>query len=63
MSFLGLRKWPTPVARPMWPFFAAASLTFYLVAKAQDMGVKSDAYRNDPRNPYALQVSKESAHH
>lgn len=59
MSFLGLRKWPTPVSklvvlqifrlvpnvylqvfRPMWAFFAASGLTFYLVSKAQDAGVK-----------------------
>ncbi|KAF8577248.1 hypothetical protein K439DRAFT_1365165 [Ramaria rubella] len=63
MSFLGLRKWPTPIARPMWPFFTAAGLTFYLVSKAQNSGVKSEAYANDPRNPYALQISKSKEHH
>ncbi|CDO70328.1 hypothetical protein BN946_scf184843.g17 [Trametes cinnabarina] len=82
MSFLGLRKWPTParlsplllgfrlltylrtnqVLKPMWPFIVASGLTFYLVSKAQDMGVKSEAYRNDPRNPYAAQIAKQ-AHH
>ncbi|KAI0717611.1 ATP synthase j chain-domain-containing protein [Fomitopsis betulina] len=73
MSFLGLRKWPTParppilqlpllVLRPMWPFLAASTITFYLVSKAQDLGVKSEEYRNDPRNPYAAQIAKE-AHH
>ncbi|KAF8498355.1 ATPase, F0 complex, subunit J [Gautieria morchelliformis] len=63
MSFLGLRKWPTPIARPMWPFFVASGLTFFLVAKAQSAGVMSEAFANDPRNPYALQISKEKAHH
>ncbi|KAH9920351.1 ATP synthase j chain-domain-containing protein, partial [Fomitopsis serialis] len=62
MSFLGLRKWPTPVAKPMWPFVAASAVTFFLVSKAQDMGVKSETWRNDPRNPYAAQIAKE-AHH
>ncbi|EPS93034.1 hypothetical protein FOMPIDRAFT_1033850 [Fomitopsis schrenkii] len=62
MSFLGLRKWPTPVLRPMWPFIAAGSITFYLVSKAQDLGVRSETWRNDPRNPYAAQIAKE-AHH
>ncbi|KAI9065074.1 hypothetical protein FKP32DRAFT_1590969 [Trametes sanguinea] len=62
MSFLGFRKWPTPVAKPMWPFVAASALTFYLVAKAQDMAVKSETYRNDPRNPYAAQIAKQSHH-
>jgi len=59
MAFLGLRKWPTPVAKPMWPFFAASVLTYYLVSKVQDMGVKSDEYANDPRNPYAAQIAKQ----
>jgi hypothetical protein len=27
-------------AKPMWPFMTAGVLTFYLVGKAQDMGVK-----------------------
>ncbi|KAH9900788.1 ATPase, F0 complex, subunit J [Cubamyces lactineus] len=67
MSFLGLRKWPTParlisVAKPMWPFLTASLLTIYLVGKAQDMGVKSEGFRNDPRNPYAAQIAKQSHH-
>ncbi|KAI8982944.1 ATPase, F0 complex, subunit J [Trametes punicea] len=62
MSFLGFRKWPTPVAKPMWPFITASALTVYLVAKAQDMGVKSETYRNDPRNPYAAQLAKQAQH-
>ncbi|KAI0784338.1 ATP synthase j chain-domain-containing protein [Abortiporus biennis] len=63
MAFLGLRKWPTPVAKPIWPFIAASGLTFFLVGKMQDAGVKSEEFRNDPRNPYAAQIAKESAPH
>ncbi|KAF9652728.1 hypothetical protein BDM02DRAFT_3088764 [Thelephora ganbajun] len=62
MSFLGFRKWPTPVAKPLWPFVAASTVTFYLVSKMQDLGVRSEEYAQDPRNPYAAQISKE-AHH
>ncbi|PCH37665.1 hypothetical protein WOLCODRAFT_22749 [Wolfiporia cocos MD-104 SS10] len=62
MSFLGLRKWPTPFAKPMWPFIAAGSLTLYLVGKMQDMGVRSEEHAKDPRNPYAAQIAKESHH-
>ncbi|KAH7920368.1 hypothetical protein BV22DRAFT_808432 [Leucogyrophana mollusca] len=62
MSFFGLRKWPTPVLRPMAPFLAASTITFYLVSKMQDMGVRSETYAKDPRNPYAAQIAKE-AHH
>lgn len=28
------------VAKPLWPFMVAGTLTMYLVAKAQDSGVK-----------------------
>ncbi|KAH8099614.1 ATP synthase j chain-domain-containing protein [Cristinia sonorae] len=63
MAFLGLRKWPTPVAKPLWPFVAASTITFYLVSKMQDAGVKSDEWKNDPRNPYAAQIAKEGAAH
>ncbi|EGN95802.1 ATP18, subunit J of the mitochondrial F1F0 ATP synthase [Serpula lacrymans var. lacrymans S7.3] len=53
---------PVTVLRPMWPFFAASSITFYLVSKMQDMGVRSEEYAKDPRNPYVAQIAKE-AHH
>ncbi|GJJ12044.1 hypothetical protein Clacol_006285 [Clathrus columnatus] len=49
--------------KPLWPFFAAFSLTFFLVSKAQDAAVKSEAFAHDPRNPYALKASKEQGHH
>ncbi|KIM77481.1 hypothetical protein PILCRDRAFT_825258 [Piloderma croceum F 1598] len=61
MSFLGLRKWPTPVMKPMWPFMAAAGITFYLISVGQAKGIRSPEYRNDPKNPYAAQLAKESA--
>jgi len=63
MAFLGLRKWPTPVLRPMLPFIAASGLTFYLVSSLQDMGVKSETYAKDPKNPYAAQIANESKSH
>ncbi|EKM77662.1 ATP18 subunit J of the mitochondrial F1F0 ATP synthase [Agaricus bisporus var. burnettii JB137-S8] len=62
MAFLGLRKWPVPVFKPMWPFMIAGSLTLYLIAKAQASNIRSAEYRNDPRNPYAAQLAKESIH-
>ncbi|EKM61890.1 uncharacterized protein PHACADRAFT_82126, partial [Phanerochaete carnosa HHB-10118-sp] len=49
------------VLKPMWPFLAASSITFFLVSKAQDMGVRSEQYKNDPRNPYREQIAKEEA--
>ena len=79
------------VFRPLWPFFAASGITYYLVSTAQDTAVRcasfcltsksanshplfpppcfpftllAEAFRNDPRNPYAAQIAKEAhAHH
>ncbi|TFK62495.1 hypothetical protein BDN72DRAFT_827413 [Pluteus cervinus] len=62
MAFLGLRKWGTPIVKPLWPFLAASTVTLYLVAKAQDSGVRSAEYRNDARNPYTAQIAKETIH-
>jgi F-type H+-transporting ATPase subunit j len=62
MAFLGLRKWPTPVMKPLWPFFAASGVTFYLVSKLQNSAIRSEEFAKDPRNPYAAQIAKESHH-
>ncbi|PPQ64813.1 LOW QUALITY PROTEIN: hypothetical protein CVT26_002645 [Gymnopilus dilepis] len=84
MSFLGLRKWPTParlfpprlcyapsshivpslpcIVKPLWPFMAAGTITAYLILKAQESGIRSEQWRNDPRNPYAAELAKESLH-
>jgi len=47
----------------MLPFIAASGLTFYLVSSLQDMGVKSETYAKDPKNPYAAQIANESKSH
>ncbi|KIM40401.1 hypothetical protein M413DRAFT_446582 [Hebeloma cylindrosporum] len=62
MAFLGLRKWPTPIVKPLWPFMVAGSFTVYLFAKAQESGIRSAQWRNDARNPYAAELAKESLH-
>ncbi|KAF8065349.1 ATPase, F0 complex, subunit J [Lyophyllum atratum] len=62
MAFLGLRKWPTPVVKPLWPFMAAGCITLYLVNNIQEKSVRSEAWIKDPRNPYAAQIAKESLH-
>ncbi|KAH7886318.1 ATPase, F0 complex, subunit J [Phlebopus sp. FC_14] len=62
MPFFGLRKWPTPVLKPMAPFLAASAITFYLVSTMQDLGVRSEQYAKDPKNPHAARIAKE-AHH
>jgi F-type H+-transporting ATPase subunit j len=30
------------VFRPLWPFFAASGITYFLVSKAQDIGVRCE---------------------
>ncbi|KAK4227365.1 ATP synthase j chain-domain-containing protein [Podospora fimiseda] len=54
MSWLGvtpLKKFPTPVLRPMAPFLAAAAVIAYGVNSAQNAMMNSDEFKNDPRNP------------
>ncbi|KAG8893188.1 hypothetical protein FRB99_002152, partial [Tulasnella sp. 403] len=51
------------IVKPLWPFAVASVVTVYLVGKAQDAGVRSEKYRNDPKNPYASRIAAEQAHH
>ncbi|CAJ2504200.1 Uu.00g115940.m01.CDS01 [Anthostomella pinea] len=56
MSWLGaapLKKFPAPVLKPMAPFFAAGLVILYGVNAAQTSMMKSDEWKNDPRNPNA----------
>ncbi|KAI0138253.1 ATP synthase j chain-domain-containing protein [Pestalotiopsis sp. NC0098] len=56
MSWFGvtpLKKFPTPVLRPLAPFFAAGLVILYGVNSAQNAMMKSDEWKNDPRNPNA----------
>ncbi|KAK9477612.1 ATP synthase j chain-domain-containing protein [Lipomyces japonicus] len=50
-SFLGFKKYPTPILKPLWPFFVGAAITFYGVSKAADVLAQTDEFKNDPRNP------------
>ncbi|SCV67289.1 BQ2448_5935 [Microbotryum intermedium] len=52
LNMFGLRAWPVPFARPMWPFMIGGAMTFYMVASAQKAMLKSPVYRDDPRNPF-----------
>ncbi|KAJ7042604.1 ATP synthase j chain-domain-containing protein [Mycena alexandri] len=59
MAFLGWRKWPTPILKPLWPFMVAASISLYGISKMQDSAVRSPTYAKDPKNPYAAQIAAE----
>ncbi|PWY99263.1 hypothetical protein BCV70DRAFT_115245 [Testicularia cyperi] len=52
MAFFGFRAYPTPILKPMWPFFVAAGVVFVGVNKLQDMAVSTEEASKDPRNPY-----------
>lgn len=54
MAFLGFRAYPTPIMKPLWPFFAASGLVYYAVSKIQYAGVRSGEYAKDPKNPYGM---------
>ncbi|SPO30176.1 probable ATP18 - subunit i/j of the mitochondrial F1F0-ATP synthase [Ustilago trichophora] len=62
MAFFGFRAYPTPILKPMWPFFIAAGVVFYGVNKLQAVAVSTEEASKDPRNPYGQKVLKE-AHH
>ncbi|KAK4169749.1 ATP synthase j chain-domain-containing protein [Cladorrhinum sp. PSN259] len=54
MSWLGitpLKKFPTPVLKPLAPFLAAAVVIAYGINSAQNAMMSSDEFKNDPRNP------------
>ncbi|KAK9772796.1 putative ATP synthase subunit J, mitochondrial [Seiridium cardinale] len=56
MSWLGvtpLKKFPAPVLKPMAPFFVAGIIIAYGVNSAQNAMMKTDEWKNDPRNPSA----------
>ncbi|KAK1707613.1 ATP synthase subunit J [Colletotrichum lupini] len=56
MTWLGaraLKKYPTPVLKPMTPFFAAGLVIAYGINSAQNAMMKSDEWKNDARNPLA----------
>ncbi|PSS12543.1 hypothetical protein M430DRAFT_44446 [Amorphotheca resinae ATCC 22711] len=51
MSWLP-KKFPTPVAGPMAPFYAAGLIIMYGVNSAANAMMNSAEFKNDPRNPH-----------
>ncbi|KAF1995819.1 hypothetical protein P154DRAFT_623743 [Amniculicola lignicola CBS 123094] len=52
MSLLG-KKFPAPVARPMWPFYISGVVVLYGVNAFANVLANTDEFKNDPRNPAA----------
>ncbi|RKP29588.1 hypothetical protein METBISCDRAFT_18302 [Metschnikowia bicuspidata] len=47
----GVRFFPTPIVKPLWPFFAGFLILTPLVAKIQYAMTDADNFINDPRHP------------
>lgn len=46
-----LKKFPTPLLKPYWPFFVGGAVVYYTFAKVSDLSANSSEFINDPRNP------------
>ncbi|CAG8576948.1 4773_t:CDS:2 [Diversispora eburnea] len=62
MGFLGLRKWPVPIVRPMAPFIASASIVLYAIYKIETIAQSQPPFDTDPRNPRAYMNQKLKSH-
>ncbi|KAK9474682.1 ATPase [Dipodascopsis tothii] len=51
MSLFVFKKYPTPIFKPMWPFFAGGVLTFWGISTAADLYMNTDEFINDHRHP------------
>nr|XP_018266908.1 F-type H+-transporting ATPase subunit J [Kwoniella dejecticola CBS 10117]OBR89066.1 F-type H+-transporting ATPase subunit J [Kwoniella dejecticola CBS 10117] len=58
----GLRAWPTPIVKPLWPFMVASAITVAGVWSLQDLAVSSPDALKDPKNPFAASKAKAAAH-
>ncbi|PWN27882.1 ATP synthase subunit J, mitochondrial [Jaminaea rosea] len=53
----GLRAYPVPVWKPLYPFILGGAIVFYGTVKLQNAMLESDEFKKDPRNPYANKKS------
>ncbi|KAF2438772.1 hypothetical protein P171DRAFT_371338 [Karstenula rhodostoma CBS 690.94] len=58
-GFLG-RKFPAPVAKPMWPFYVSGLVILYGVNAAAGAMMTADEYKEDPRNPLRKNPASDS---
>ncbi|MCJ1431558.1 hypothetical protein MMC27_000911 [Xylographa pallens] len=47
------KKFPGPIAEPMWPFFTAGAIIMYGINSIATGMINTDEFKNDPRNPAA----------
>lgn len=46
-----MKRFPTPILKPYWPFFVGGVAVYWLVGKAAEASANSSEFINDPRNP------------
>lgn len=51
MTFLGMRKYPTPVQKPMMPFVIGGVVMFFAINSLAGSLMETDEWKHDPRNP------------
>ena len=54
MAFFGFRAYPTPILKPLWPFFASSAIVYYCVSKMQYAGAPEAPDPKQPKNPYRM---------
>lgn len=53
-----VKRFPTPIFKPFWPFFVAGAVVYYGAYKFTAKAMNSDEYINDPRNPRFVKGGK-----
>lgn len=46
-----LKRYPTPILRPYWPFFVGGLIVYWGASKFSNAMLHADEFVNDPRNP------------
>ncbi|CDO53326.1 similar to Saccharomyces cerevisiae YML081C-A ATP18 Subunit of the mitochondrial F1F0 ATP synthase [Geotrichum candidum] len=49
--FGSFKKYPTPIVKPLWPFFIATGVVAFGISKAATASMNSEEFYNDPRHP------------
>ncbi|OBT67768.1 hypothetical protein VE03_03495 [Pseudogymnoascus sp. 23342-1-I1] len=62
MAFFGLKKFPAPIAAPLWPFYTAGVVVLYGISQAAGAMSQSDEFKNDPRNHFTKKVKAAEKH-
>ena len=54
MTLFGMRKYPTPVNKPMMPFYIGGVVMFFAINSLATTLMDSAEFKHDPRNPKGM---------